>query len=265
MTAKKLLLLGESWTTHMIHQKGFDTFTTTEYAEGAGPLTAALSRRGWEVDHLPAHTIERDFPVDAARLSAYDCVVISDVGVNTFQLTRSVFTEGDRDVDRLGMLRAYVADGGGLAMVGGYLSFAGIDGKARYATSPLADILPVRVLDHDDRRELPDGRIPAPRTEAHPALPEVAGPWPYLLGYNKTVLRDEATLLAEIDGDPLIAVREVGAGRTAVFTSDMSAHWAPAAFTDWSGYGPMWDALLSWTAASPRSGAEAAAPGQAAR
>ncbi|AKH85326.1 hypothetical protein AA958_27320 [Streptomyces sp. CNQ-509] len=45
------------------------------------------------------------------------------------------------------------------------------------------------------------------------------------------MLRDEATLLAEIDGDPLIAVREVGAGRTAVFTSGMSAHWAPAGRT----------------------------------
>ena len=253
MRTKKLLLLGESWTTHMIHQKGFDTFTTTEYVEGAGPFTAALSRHGWQVDHLPAHTIERDFPTDPAGLRAYDCVVISDVGVNTFQLTRAVFNTGARDPDRLALLRDYVTEGGGLVMVGGYLSFAGIDGKARYATSPLADVLPVRVLDHDDRRELPAGRTPQPRDVAHPALADLSRPWPYLLGYNKTELRDDALLLAEIDGDPLIAVREVGRGRTAVFTSDMSAHWAPAAFTDWEGYPLLWDALLGWTASAPRT------------
>ena len=31
---KRVLIAGESWTTHSIHQKGFDSFTTTEYSEG---------------------------------------------------------------------------------------------------------------------------------------------------------------------------------------------------------------------------------------
>ena len=35
MTKKgNILIAGESWTVHSIHQKGFDSFTTTEYAEG---------------------------------------------------------------------------------------------------------------------------------------------------------------------------------------------------------------------------------------
>lgn len=31
---KKILLAGESWTIHSIHQKGFDSFTTTTYETG---------------------------------------------------------------------------------------------------------------------------------------------------------------------------------------------------------------------------------------
>lgn len=36
-------------------------------------------------------------------------------------------------------------------MIGGYLSFTGIDGRARFGMSPLASVLPVTMLDRDDR------------------------------------------------------------------------------------------------------------------
>ena len=39
---KRVLIAGESWTVHSIHQKGFDSFTTTEYAEGVRWLREAL-------------------------------------------------------------------------------------------------------------------------------------------------------------------------------------------------------------------------------
>ena len=39
---KRVLIAGESWTVHSIHQKGFDSFTTTEYAEGVRWLRDAL-------------------------------------------------------------------------------------------------------------------------------------------------------------------------------------------------------------------------------
>ena len=45
--SRRILIAGESWVTHSIHQKGFDSFTTTAYYEGVGPLREALeSRRG---------------------------------------------------------------------------------------------------------------------------------------------------------------------------------------------------------------------------
>ena len=47
---RRVLIAGESWTVHSIHQKGFDSFTTTEYAEGVRWLRAALEGGGWKVD-----------------------------------------------------------------------------------------------------------------------------------------------------------------------------------------------------------------------
>jgi uncharacterized membrane protein len=42
---KRVLIAGESWVTHSIHTKGFDSFTTTEYNEGVAWLKAALPSR----------------------------------------------------------------------------------------------------------------------------------------------------------------------------------------------------------------------------
>jgi uncharacterized membrane protein len=245
---KKALLLGESWTTHMIHQKGFDSFTTTEYVEGGQEFAAALEGDGWEVTHLPAHTIETRFPKTDAELAAFDLVVISDVGANTFLLSRAVFGRSESEPNKLEMIRSYVESGGGLLMVGGYLSFSGVDAKANYARSPIGDILPVEVLEIDDRAEHPEGAAVTVVNAAHEALRGVGNEWPELLGYNRTRLRSEGVLLAEVNGDPLVAVREVGSGRAGVFTSDMSPHWAPPPFMEWAEYASMWRALAAWVA-----------------
>ena len=37
----KILFAGESWSVTSVHAKGFDTFTTTEYAEGGDAIIAA--------------------------------------------------------------------------------------------------------------------------------------------------------------------------------------------------------------------------------
>jgi len=247
-TAPRALLLGESWTTHMIHQKGFDSFTTTEYVEGGTEFRAALEDGGWQVTHLPAHTIESRFPLTLDGLRQYDLVVISDVGANTFLLTRAVFARSEPEPNRLQLLRDYVLGGGGLLMVGGYLSFSGVDGKARYAGSPIDDLLPVDVLEVDDRAEHPEGAPVTVLAGSHPALGGVGTHWPSLLGFNRTRARPSGRVLAEVGGHPLVAVAEAGAGRTGVFTSDMSPHWAPPAFLAWDGYGPLWRGLAGWVA-----------------
>lgn len=244
----RLLLLGESWTTHMIHQKGFDTFTTTEYVEGGAEFIAAMRAGGWDVTHIPAHKIETDCPRSPVEFSAYDVVAISDVGANTFLLTRSVFNQSRSEPNRLVALREYVEAGGGLAMVGGYLSFSGIDAKASYANSPIGDILAVEALLTDDRAETPEGAVPLVTNPGHPALGATGEAWPALLGFNRTKPYPDSQVLAEVNGFPLVAVRPVKAGRSVAFTSDMSPHWAPPPFMAWDGYPSLWLALMAWAA-----------------
>ena len=69
--SRKVLIAGESWVTHSIHQKGFDSFTTTSYEEGVGPLRAALDEAGFAIDYLPNHVAATDFPETADEPAQY--------------------------------------------------------------------------------------------------------------------------------------------------------------------------------------------------
>lgn len=246
--SKKVLIAGESWTVHAIHQKGFDSFTTTEYAEGVGWLRAALESGGWTVDYMPAHVAARNFPATADALAAYDCVMLSDIGANTLLLHPETFSKSRVLPNRLEAIRDYVLDGGGFVMVGGYLTFQGIDAKAQYAGSAVEVVLPVVLSRFDDRAERPQGVVPALTRPAHPIVAGVAGDWPALLGYNRTALRDGATLVATVGDDPLIAAQTFGKGRGVAFTSDCGPHWAPPPFVDWAGYAPLWNGIADWAA-----------------
>lgn len=248
----RILLAGESWTTHMIHVKGFDTFTSSEYVEGAGELIAGLRAAGHELDYLPGQEVSTKFPIAAEDLRHYDAVIVSDVGANSFLISRETFNRSRPEPNRLRALAEYVEGGGGLLMIGGYLSFSGIDGKARYGRSPLAPVLPVTLLDRDDRVEEPEGVVPNVVRADHPALSGVpAGDWPALLGYNQVEAREGTELLVDVDGDPLLAVATVGSGRSAAFTSDLAPHWAPPEFMAWDGYLPLWLGVLRWIAGGP--------------
>ncbi|GLU89707.1 glutamine amidotransferase [Agromyces sp. NBRC 114283] len=244
-----VLVLGESWFTYTVHQKGFDAFYTSDYVEGAGVFLDSLAAHGHEVEYLPSHRIDgtsfdRDF------LDRFDVVVISDVGANTFLLPAETFTKSIPTPDKTEQLRAYVERGGSLLMVGGYLSFSGIDAKARWGRTALADALPVALLDRDDRVELPAGVAPTVAT-AHPVVDGLDPVWPALLGLNEFTQRPGATTLAECAEHPLLVVGEYGQGRSAAFASDLAPHWAPAEFLAWDGYARLWDQLIRWLAAEP--------------
>ena len=159
---QSLLLVGESWFSHTIHTKGFDSFTTSTYEEGCADFVAALQSRGWAVDHIPSHLVDTQMPSTAEALGRYAVVALSDVGSNTFLLRRPTFIGGQVSPDLLELIAAYTTGGGGLVMVGGYMSFGGIDGTARYGQTCLADVLPVTVSAGDDRVERPAGVTPLP-------------------------------------------------------------------------------------------------------
>lgn len=243
----RILIAGESWMTTSTHVKGVDEFSVHSYVEGVGPLRDALTGRGHVVEHLPAHLVPTRFPEDAAALSAYDLVVLSDIGANSIQLAPQVFERFEPGQDRLAVLRDWVGDGGALLMIGGYLSFSGFQARAAFRQTAIAEVLPVTMLPEDDRVESPAGIIPTVGDPGHAALGGAGADWPGLLGYNRTVAKDGAEVPARVGQDPLVALAPFGAGRAGVFTSDCSPHWAPPAFCEeWPGYADLFDGLVRW-------------------
>ena len=245
---QRVLLAGESWVMHTVHQKGFDHFTTTAYGEGHQWLSGALAAGGYAVEHLPNHLAATRFPTDLDALRAYAVVILSDIGSNTLLLHPATFERSVAMPNRLALLRDYVAAGGGLVMVGGYLTFQGIDAKARYAGTPVEEALPVTLLPVDDRVEAPEGTIPVVRAADHPIVAGLPGEWPALLGYNRLRPKPQATVVVEVGPDPLLAVWEFGDGRAVAFASDCGPHWAPPGFVEWDGYARLWQGMVGWVA-----------------
>ena len=245
--SKHVLLAGESWMTHSVHVKGFDSFTTSSYHEGAGPMIAALKDAGHRVTYLPNHLAPNEFPQSGDDLQTYDVLVLSDIGANTLLLPDQTFVNSERTPNRLQLIHDYVAAGGGLLMVGGYLTFQGIEGKAAYHRTPVETVLPVDFLAVDDRVEAPQGVVPEVVEEGHPVLAGLEA-WSHFLGYNRATLKASASLLAQIGDDPFIAVAEYQEGRSAIFASDCGPHWGPPEFVSWSHYGRLWDNLVRWLA-----------------
>ena len=133
-------------------------------------------------------------------------------------------------------------------MIGGYLTFQGIDGRARWAGTPVEAALPVTMQLTDDRVEVPSGVQPLVRLPDHPIVAGLGGAWPALLGYNRVSPRDGAEVVVSVDDDPLIVAGTHGQGRAVAFTSDCGPHWCPPPFVDWDGYARLWAQLVGWVA-----------------
>lgn len=243
----KLLLVGESWTVHETHMKGFDIFNVCRHEENCGEMLADVFRReGFEVDFMPSHEAQTSFPDTVEQLNEYGAVFLSDIGSNTLLLSPDTFYRGKRRPNKLQALTEYARGGGGVAMIGGYMSFAGIDNKARYAMTPLAEALPVEILNYDDRVECPEGIVPSITDASHPILSGVSQNWPFFLGYNKIKAKKEAQVLAAIGEDTFLAVMRFGKGRTLAFASDCAPHWGPKEFMEWESYNLLFGNMARW-------------------
>jgi len=246
-----VLLAGESWVTQLTEVKGIDSFTQHGYGEGTKWLRRAIEGGGHRFHHLPSHLAIERFPTSVEGLRAYDVLILSDIGANTLLLHPDTTSFSKVTANRLETIRQYVAGGGGLVMIGGYLSFQGIDGKARYHSTPVEDALPVTMLRGvDDRREMPQGFRPAAACEgrAHPVLAGLPAAFPVMLFYNIVELKPEATLLLHHESAPILAVWNYGQGRSAAFTPDAAPHGAPPEFLEWEFFDRFWQQLLTWVA-----------------
>lgn len=244
---KRILLAGESWVSAATHYKGFDAFGSVTYHQGAAGFIAALKDEPFDIEHMPCHVAQTEFPSTMAALDAYDAVLLSDIGANTLLLHPEVWLHSRPFPNRLRLLAEWVAKGGGLGMVGGYMSFQGINGSARFRGTAVAAALPVAIHPWDDRIEVPEGFHATVAAPGHALLQGVEGEWPMMLGLNEVVARPGATVLATgPEGHPLLAVGEHGAGRTLAWTTDIGPHWLPEAARGWPGFVPLWRNLLGW-------------------
>lgn len=242
---KKILLAGESWMSYTTHVKGFDSFYTSTYETGEKWLVDALNKNGYEVEFMPNHIAAEKFPFTMEEMKKYDAVILSDIGANTLLLPAATFARSEKKPNRARLIRDYVLDGGALLMIGGYLTFSGVDAKGKWHDTAVQEVLPVEILSVDDRMEHCEGVRPV-TVKKHEALSKIPEEWPEVLGYNKTTAKPEAEVAATVEGNPFIAFGTYGKGRSAVFTTDCAPHWAPPEFCEWEYYPQVFGGIMGW-------------------
>lgn len=248
MNKTKILFAGETWCSNLTEGKGFNFFSIGMYEEAVEYIKNALEIEEFEFFHLPAHKVPDHFPTTKEELNTYDVIMLSDIGADSLLLSSKVFTQSQRINNRLKLLKEFVANGGGLCMIGGYMSFQGIEGKGRYHNTPIEKILPVEIFPYDDRKEVPEGFNPKLVNKNHAVTAGIPDDWPYLLGYNRLKLKEDGILIASYESDPIVAAYQYKAGRTMIFASDCAPHWGSPDFCSWEFYPKFWRNTVNWLA-----------------
>jgi uncharacterized membrane protein len=213
-------------------------------------LKAALESSGdHEVNSVAAWDFYKLGPGEYEQvLHEYDVIVFSDVEAKNFQLAPSFF---DREKfgkeiltfpDRVHLTTDAVRSGKGVMFLGGWLSFTGEMGKGGWNRTALRDVLPVQCLDFEDLIESTEGFTAETAPEGESFFKGVNfNTFPPILGYNKTIPRQDCSVLAAVTqtGDPLVAVGEFGAGKTLAYMSDPAPHWG-CNFVFWDQYADFW-------------------------
>lgn len=201
------------------------------------------------VTHLPPIYAFSRFPSTVEELREnYDVVILSDVGAET--LSTYPLEEGQPlkpRPNRMRELAKFIEGGGGLIFGGGYFTYQGRYGRGSWYGTPIADALPVEILNVvDDRQETPEGVNAEVLNKDHPVTRGI--PWedcPVFFGYNKTSIKPEGELLGTIEGYPFLAVGTYGRARVLAFTPDPCAHWGEY-FTHWEYYPQFWQQAVRW-------------------
>ena len=242
---KKVLFVGESWSATLMEVKGFNSFLSSKYETGLGWIDKAIEKAGYEFVYMPNHIANDHFPFTLEELNEYSCIILSDVGADTLLIPSATFGTSKILPNRCQLLKDYVLGGGGLLMIGGYLTFNGVGAQGKWWATPVQDVLPVEILPYDDRMEHCEGVKPVTVGE-HEALKGIPTDWPEVLGYNKVIAKPEAEVPVTVEGDPFIAFASYGKGRSGVVTTDCAPHWAPPEFCEWEYYNKLWQNIADW-------------------
>ena len=241
----RVLLVGESWVQVTTHYKGFDHFVSGGYDTGVAYFRRAME--GWgDWVHMPGHEAQAGFPLEAEGLHDYSVIILSDIGADTFLLHPRTWINGERTPNRLKLIEEYVRGGGGLIMAGGYLSYQGINGAARYHATPIEEVLPVELDPYDDRVECPEGIQPKTTRTSTRLLRASKPRGRTSSGTTGSGRRRGRRYWPLSDSDPLLVAGEHGKGRAVAWTSDIGPHWCPKEFAEWNGYTALWRRMIAW-------------------
>ena len=118
-----------------------------------------------------------------------------------------------------------------------FFAFNGINGK--YRLSLIEEILPVRCLKGDDRKNLASGAVFVEKKLSHPILKGIPlMPSPVVIGYNQVRAKKNAKVVLKLRENvsgiknPLLTLGSYGKGKTAAFTTDVAPHWC-GGLVDW--------------------------------
>jgi len=255
-----VLYLGD-WVFHMgptFVETPFNTVETKDcdlhfygqrLADALAPRAELTCLSNWQLYRLKPGELEA-----LVRKSA--AVIVSDVEAKCFQLYPDFFDRSKRTghvetyPDRLQFLKDWVAGGGGMMMLGGWLSFSGAKEAGGWRRSRMADALPVECLAGEDVVESSAGFTAEVVKSSHPCVKGL--PWdefPPLFGYNELIARPDSEVLVRIreTGHPLLVAGGHGKGRVLCYGSDPVAHWG-INFELWAGYDRFWQRALRWVA-----------------
>ncbi len=201
----------------------------------------------WELYRLEPGRLEKLLEKSCA-------LIISDVEAKCFHLYPSFFDRSRRErspitfPDRLDAVKRWVGQGGGLMMLGGWLSFSGSQNKAGWRRSRMADVLPVECLPTEDLVESSEGFTAEVVDPDHPITRGL--PWksfPPIFGYNELIPREDSQVLVRVreTGHPLVVTGSYQQGRVLIYASDPAPHWG-INFELWNGYNAFWQQALKW-------------------
>lgn len=189
------------------------------------------------------------------KINTFDLVIIMNFGNQDTGVSLSMY---ERDI------RSYVLNGGALAYLGGDRSF----GESKAGYNPLADVLPVEAAGTADLqafqpRLTPDG-LRHPVTALATGSQSTEAAWdalPAIPGMNLVRARSGATVLLEhpftnVDGKsaPLLALWDMGRGRSLALMTDDSWHWAFTSHAQGApsrAYERFWNNAIRWLVRDP--------------
>ena len=211
------------------------------------PLSEVISQPSWEMYRMSPKEFNE-------RLAWSDIIIFADVETKCLMLHPDFFNRakwGEEYItfpDRFDLLKEWVESGGHFHMNGGWLSFSGELGKGGWGRSRFNSVLPVNCLQHDDLIESTSGYKVRCNNTKHLSMKGIDwGTLPPILGFNETVIKENANLIVEIEnlGEwyPLLAEQTFGDGRVTTWMTGASPHWG-INFMKWDFYDQFWQQLF---------------------